>query len=77
MRVPASSIASVERWFDHPDEYVPGSTTNGQKWSSYCFSPAAMVSPDVFSFNKATNRYYTSAFSMTSGFRSPSMGQGW
>jgi prepilin-type N-terminal cleavage/methylation domain-containing protein len=68
-------MASVERWFDHPDEYVPSATTGGQKWSSYCFSPAAMFSPDVLSLNKQTNRYYTSPFSMQSGFRSPSMGQ--
>jgi len=50
-------IGSVEPWFDHADEYVPSSLTGGQKWSSYCFSPAAMYSPDVFSLNKATNKY--------------------
>jgi type II secretory pathway pseudopilin PulG len=68
-------IGSVEQWFDHADEYVPTSLTGGQKWSSYCFSPAAMYSPDVFSLNKATNKYYLDPWTIQSGMRSPSMSQ--
>lgn len=68
-------IGSVEPWFDHADEYVPSSLTGGQKWSSYCFSPAAMFSPDVFSLNKATNKYYLDPWAIQSGMRSPSMSQ--
>lgn len=68
-------MASVERWFDHPDEYVPTSQTGPQKWSSYCMSPAAMFSPDVFAYNRAMDRYFTDPWSLTSGFRSPSMSQ--
>ena len=66
-------MASVERWFDFPDEYVPSSSTNGQKWSSYIMSPAAMFSPDVMSLNQATNLFYTDPWTLPSGFRSPAM----
>ncbi len=68
-------MASVERWFDFPDEYVPSSSTNGQKWSSYCFSPAAMVSPDVLSLNQTTNQFYTNPWSLPAGWRSPAFSQ--
>jgi prepilin-type N-terminal cleavage/methylation domain-containing protein len=68
-------MGSVERWFDHPDEYVSSATTGGQKWSSYCFSPAAMVSPDVLSLNKTTDQYYTSPWDLGAGWRSPALGQ--
>jgi type II secretory pathway pseudopilin PulG len=66
-------VASVEKYFDYADEYVPNSVTGGQKWSSYCFSPAAMFSPDVFSLNKTTGKHYTDEWSIPGGFRSPSM----
>jgi prepilin-type N-terminal cleavage/methylation domain-containing protein len=68
-------VASVEQWFDHPDEYVPSSLTGGQKWSSYCFSPAAMFSPDVLGLNKTTQRYYNDPYALPAGFRSPAMSQ--
>lgn len=68
-------MGSVERWFDHPDEYVSSGVTGGQKWSSYCFSPAAMMSPDVFGLNKTTDEYYTSPFDLQAGFRSPAYSQ--
>jgi type II secretory pathway pseudopilin PulG len=68
-------MASVEPWFDHPDEYVPGSVTNGQKWSSYCWSPAAMFNPAVFGLNTTTQRYFTDPYALPSGFKSPSYSQ--
>ena len=68
-------VASVEQYWDYADEYVPSSVTMGQKWSSYCFSPAAMFSPDVFSLNKTTGKFYTPEWTLPSGFRSPAMSQ--
>ena len=66
-------IGSVEAFFDHPDEFVPsGVAGTPQKPSSYCFSPAAMFSPDVFSYNKSTGKYYTNEWTLPAGFRSPS-----
>jgi prepilin-type N-terminal cleavage/methylation domain-containing protein len=66
-------VASVEKYWDMPDEFVIA--TGGHKYSSYIFSPAAMMSPDVFSLNQTTDKYYTSPFALASGFRSPAMGQ--
>jgi len=68
-------LGAVEPWFDHADEYVPSQTTAGTKWSSYCFSPAGMYSPDVLSFNKGTNKYWLDPWTIQSGMRSPSMSQ--
>jgi prepilin-type N-terminal cleavage/methylation domain-containing protein len=68
-------MGSVERWFDHPDEYVSSGVTGGQKFSSYCFSPAAMVSPDVLGLNRTTDLYYTDPWTIGAGWRSPSFSQ--
>jgi prepilin-type N-terminal cleavage/methylation domain-containing protein len=68
-------IASVEKWFDHASEYVPNAFTGGFKWSSYCMSPAAMFNPTVFSYNSATQKYWTDPWTMPAGFKSPSMSQ--
>jgi prepilin-type N-terminal cleavage/methylation domain-containing protein len=66
-------FASVEEAFDQPDEYtnLPGQV----RWSSYCFSPAGMFSPDVLGKNTSTGLYYTDPFTIQSGHRSPSMSQ--
>jgi len=68
-------MGSVERWFDHPDEYVSSATTGGQKWSSYIMSPAGMFNPDVLSLNRSTNMYFTDPWSLPGGFRSPAYSQ--
>ena len=68
-------MASVERWFDHADEYVPSATTGGQKWSSYVMSPAAMFNPDVLGLNRTTDQFFTDPWSLPAGFRSPAMSQ--
>jgi type II secretory pathway pseudopilin PulG len=61
---------SVEPYFDNPNEFV--NIGAGQhKWSSYCFSPAAMYAPLVFGKNPSTNKYYNSPWNMQGGFRSP------
>jgi len=66
-------VASVEKYWDMPDEFVIA--TGGHKYSSYIMSPAGMVSPDVLSYNKTTDQYYTNPWSIQSGWRSPSLGQ--
>jgi len=45
------------------------------RWSSYCFSPAGMYSPDVLSLNRTTNKYFLNPWSIQSGLRSPAMSQ--
>jgi len=68
-------VASVEKWWDHPSEYVQNSLTGGQKWSSYVMSPAGMLNPSVLAKNPTTNKFWTDPWSMAAGFKSPSMSQ--
>lgn len=73
----AAVMASVERWgvLDSPDEFVPGSEIGGStKYSSYCFSPAAMYNPDVLGRN-SEGGYFNNPWENPAGFRSPSMSQ--
>jgi prepilin-type N-terminal cleavage/methylation domain-containing protein len=67
---------SVEPIFDLPDEFclTPEIIAEGIKFSSYCFSPAAMFNPAVLSKN-AQSKFFTDAFALPSGFRSPGMSQ--
>jgi len=66
-------VASVEKYWDMPAEFVIA--TGGHKYSSYIMSPAGMVSPDVLSYNKTTDQYYTDPWSLPSGFKSPTLSQ--
>jgi prepilin-type N-terminal cleavage/methylation domain-containing protein len=66
-------LASVEKWFDHPNEYVENALTGGQKWPSYIMSPAGMFNPAVFMKNTTTNKYYTDPLSLPTAFKSPGM----
>jgi hypothetical protein len=69
---------SVEPVLDNPDEFVPLPAVGGvgqTKWSSYCFSPAAMYNPHVFGANSTGSGYYNSPWLLKSGFRSPAMSQ--
>jgi prepilin-type N-terminal cleavage/methylation domain-containing protein len=71
-------IAAVERYFDTANEFdLPEGYTGSQNpfYSSYCFSPAGMYSPDVLSKNKVTQKYYTDPFQLPAGFRSPGYSQ--
>jgi len=63
---------AVEPVFDDPDEFP--ATVSPAKWSSYCFSPAAMFNPAVLSKN-TQNGYYNDPWTIPSGFRSPGMSQ--
>jgi prepilin-type N-terminal cleavage/methylation domain-containing protein len=68
--------ASVEGFFEKADEFTPsGVAGTPQRPSSYCFSPAAMFDPSVLSYNKSTGTYFTDAWNLPSGFRSPSPSQ--
>jgi prepilin-type N-terminal cleavage/methylation domain-containing protein len=68
-------ISSVEKWWDHPNEYVENALTGGQKWPSYIMSPAAMFNPAVFMKNKSTNKYWTDPMTLATGYKSPSLSQ--
>jgi len=70
-----AAYAVVEPWLTHPCEYSSSTATGGNRWSSYCTSPAAMFNPAVLSLNLATARYYKSPFSIPNGFASPSFSQ--
>jgi len=64
----------AEPAFESPDEVVPADVTHGtHAWSSYCFSPAAMYSPDVM---RNTDRGgWQDPWSLNGGFRTPAMSQ--
>lgn len=63
---------ATEPHFDNPDEFP--ATVNPVKWSSYCFSAAAMFNPTVLGKN-AGGGYYTNPWLIPSGFRSPGLSQ--
>lgn len=68
-------LDKVEPFYDHPGEFV-NIDGNTLYYSSYCFSPAAMYNPAVFSYNKSgSNSYFTDPFQLPAGHRSPSMSQ--
>jgi prepilin-type N-terminal cleavage/methylation domain-containing protein len=67
-------VNSVETLFDNPNEFVSLGTGVPAKLSSYCFSAAAMFSPDVLSENNQS-KFFTNPWTLKAGFRSPSMGQ--
>jgi prepilin-type N-terminal cleavage/methylation domain-containing protein len=63
---------ATEPHFDNPDEFP--ATVNPIKWSSYCFSPAAMFNPAVLGKN-SQNGYFLNPWTIPSGFRCPGMAQ--
>ncbi len=78
----------VEKCFEVPGEFVAGSTPSGETglsgigyddcnpaWASYVLSPAALFSPQAFSYNRDTDLYWRAPWLMPSGYRVPSMGQ--
>ncbi|MHC4909544.1 MAG: type II secretion system protein [Planctomycetota bacterium] len=75
-RVP---LSIVDECFDQPYEFIDcfqndgggGSDGDGNViWSSYCWSAAALYSPDVFA-----EEGYTSAITLNAGYRAPAMSQ--
>ncbi len=76
-------LERIEPCFEMPGEYVAGTNTGGigpeacnaNLFASYCGSPAALFSPQVFSLNRQTDLYWTPPWELPSGFKTPSMGQ--
>jgi prepilin-type N-terminal cleavage/methylation domain-containing protein len=68
-------ISSVEAAgvLDSPNEFDNLGAGN-HKWSSYCFSPAAMFNPHVLGRN-SQGKFFTNPWALQSGFRSPAMSQ--
>jgi prepilin-type N-terminal cleavage/methylation domain-containing protein len=74
-------LSMLEQVFDHPGEFDPSLELAGGAaiWSSYCMSPAAMFSPDVFRNANAcdwdgTACGWQNPWDIPGGFRSPTMG---
>jgi len=79
----------IEPCFEIPGEFVGGPTSspssnnggigpdacNSNLNGSYCLSAAALFSPQVFSYNRATEAYWTAPWEMPTGYKTPSMGQ--
>jgi type II secretory pathway pseudopilin PulG len=69
----------AEKAFEMPYECVPCGVllpcADAHVWSSYCLSPAAMMSPEVFGFNEDTGKYFNDQWLMAAGLRTPAIGQ--
>jgi prepilin-type N-terminal cleavage/methylation domain-containing protein len=66
-------INSVEQVWDNANEFVAlGGTA---RFSSYCFSAAAMFNPAVLSQTGSGDTFYQNPWSIKGGFRSPGMSQ--
>jgi prepilin-type N-terminal cleavage/methylation domain-containing protein len=73
------TLEGAEKYFALPDEYTQlapdGTGGIPSMWhSTYVCSPAAMWAPDVFSLNKATQKYFTAPWKLPGGYRSPPAG---
>ncbi len=73
------SLAAAEPFMDDPGEVVGGYPICAPIWSTYCWSPAVLFSPEVFRPNDprlpAGQRGFQEPWSLPSGFRVPSMSQ--
>lgn len=65
------TIEGASKFFSLPDEFT-SQNANDLVNSSYCFSPAAMWSPEVLA---CTNNGYKNPASLPSGYKSPASGQ--
>ena len=66
----------VEECFEHPgDLCLPEGGVPYHVVTSYCFSPAALYSPDVFSPPPPVGNGWTNPWSLPAGFRAPTMSQ--
>ncbi len=68
-------LAKIKHCFEVPGEFVAFPGDCNPAWSTYCLSPAALFSPQVFSFNKAQEKYWTPPWELPSGYKVPSFGQ--
>ncbi len=64
----------VEPCFDDSGA-LPSDLCNQQIWSTYCLSPAALVDPQVLSFNEDTGAWFTDPWDIPNGHRVPAMSQ--
>ncbi len=73
------SLAAAEPCMDNPGEAVGAPPCNPPIWSTYCWSPAALYSPEVFRPDDPTlpadQRGFQHPWTLPSGFRCPSMSQ--
>ena len=71
-----AAMNSTEPLFSHADEFpiIPNVPAGTVRWSSYCFSAAAMFNPMVFGKN-INNGYFNDPWTLASGFKSPGMSQ--
>lgn len=74
-----AAVSTVLKYQELPHEFAPPEdlglpASTPIPWSSYCFSPAAMYNPAVFS-RQADGTYFKDPFAFDAGFRSPSMSQ--
>ena len=72
------NFTAVEDCMDQPGDFAPfpeacNSPQTGPIWTTYCLSPAALFSPDVFAYNEQTQKYYTGPWDLPGGHRTPSM----
>ncbi len=82
-------LEQIEPCFEVPGEFVAGSTPspgtglsgigpdscNSGLYGSYSLTAAGLFSPQVFSYNKATDAYWTAPWELPSGYKVPSFGQ--
>ncbi len=77
--------SGVEECFEHPGDFCVSDEPGFLVWSTYCLSPAALFSPDVFSpppggiyndpFHTAYGIGWQNPWSLPGGFRTPTMSQ--
>ena len=76
-------LERIERCFEMPGEYILGESLGGIgpddcmlwiNYTSYCLSPAALFSPQVFSENDE-GLFWTPPWTLPAGYRVPSFGQ--
>ena len=69
------SLAAAETCMDDPGEFYSSDVCNPPPWSTYCWSPAALLSPRVLSEDPNTGRYFKHPFTIPTGFKTPTMSQ--
>jgi len=68
-------METVEPLFADPEDWIPSDMIDGvdafAAWSSYCTSPAALWSPDVFSDTNDNGQAYNEPYELVGGARAP------
>ncbi len=72
------TLAAAEACFDDPGAFASAGC-DAPIWTSYCLSPAALFTPEVFRADDPSapqdNRGFQDPWSLPSGFRAPTMSQ--